>query len=128
MSRIKSKDTAPEIALRKKLWADGLRYRKDFKPLPGRPDIVFTRAKVIVFIDGAFWHGKKLSLERLLKMPPYWQQKIQKNVDRDKRNTHLLEDMGYTVMRFTDVQIAKNLDDVVNRIKSQVYKFQHRHT
>ena len=120
MSLIKSRDTIPEIVLRKRLWAEGLRYRKDLKTLPGRPDIVFPRAKITVFIDGRFWHGKKLSPERLKKMSPYWQEKIQKNVIRDKKNNLLLKTMGYKVMRFTDVQVAKKLDQAVKRIKSAI--------
>ncbi len=120
MSRIKSKDTTPEVILRKKLWASGLRYRKDVKNLPGRPDIVFTKAKVIVFIDGAFWHGKKLSRERLGKMSAYWQDKIRNNVTRDKKNNRLLEKLGFRVIRVTDVQITHNINQVIEIIKSSL--------
>jgi len=117
MSRIKSKDTSPEILLRKRLWAEGLRYRKNVKTLPGHPDIIFPKSKTIVFIDGAFWHGKKLSDERLKKMSLYWQEKIKKNVLRDTKTNISLKSMGYSVIRFTDVQIFKDLDEVVNKIK-----------
>jgi DNA mismatch endonuclease, patch repair protein len=118
MSRIKSKDTTPEVILRKKLWASGLRYRKDVKTLPGRPDIVFLKAKVIIFVDGAFWHGKKLSKERLSKMSGYWQEKIQNNIKRDKNNNRLLRKMGFKVIRVTDVQVIHNTGQVVSDIKS----------
>jgi DNA mismatch endonuclease (patch repair protein) len=67
MSLIKSGDTQPEITLRKALWRKGLRYRLRLPNLPGKPDIVFTRAKVAVFVDGAFWHGRKLTNERFAK-------------------------------------------------------------
>jgi DNA mismatch endonuclease, patch repair protein len=117
MSRIKSENTSPEMTLRKQLWAQGLRYRKNLKTLPGCPDIVFQKAKVAVFVDGAFWHGKKLSKERLKKMSPYWQEKIRKNVARDKKTTRLLETLGFEVIRVTDKQLTKNLTDTLNQIK-----------
>jgi DNA mismatch endonuclease, patch repair protein len=120
MSRIKSQDTSPEITLRKNLWAKGLRYRKNLKTLPGHPDIVFPKSKTIVFVDGAFWHGKKLSREQLKKMSPYWQEKIKNNVLRDIKNNKLLESMGYSVVRITDFQISRDLDGVVNKITRRV--------
>ena len=84
MSRIRAKDTKAEIALRKALWREGVRgYRVHYK-LPGKPDIVFTKKKVVVFVDGDFWHG--YTWKTLGKVPPkeYWQDKIQGNIDRDK--------------------------------------------
>jgi|WetSurMetagenome_2_1015567.scaffolds.fasta_scaffold150753_1 DNA mismatch endonuclease, patch repair protein len=116
MSRIKSENTSPELTLRKQLWSQGLRYRKNLKTLPGRPDIVFQKVKLVVFVDGAFWHGKKLSKARLKKMSPYWQEKIRKNVARDKKTTLLLKNMGFTVIRVTDKQLTKHLTSTVNQI------------
>lgn len=120
MSRIKSKDTVPEMALRRRLWKEGLRYRKDVDILPGRPDILFPRRKLVVFVDGRFWHGKKLSPERLEKMPSYWKTKIRRNVARDKKNNRLLRKMGYEVLRFTDVDIARNLETIISQIKASL--------
>ena len=120
MSRIKGTNTKPEITLRRKLWAEGLRYRKNVKTLPGKPDIVFSRRKLAVFVDGAFWHGRKLSEDRLGQMSPYWQSKIKKNKTRDAKNNQLLADMGYLVLRFTDVQIERNLNDVVSEIRKRL--------
>ncbi len=120
MSQIKSRDTTPELLLRRKLWAEGLRYRKEVKELPGKPDIMFNKAKLVVFVDGRFWHGKKLSEARLSRMSPYWQKKISGNVARDEENNRLLKEMGYAVLRFTDADVLYSVDAVVRQIKSQL--------
>ena len=65
MASIKSKDTRPELALRKKLWSLGFRYRKNYKILPGKPDIAFTKIKLAVFCDGDFWHGNNWKVRNL---------------------------------------------------------------
>ena len=117
MSRIKGSDTKPELILRKKLWSEGLRYRKNVSTLPGKPDIVFSSSKVVVFIDGRFWHGKKLSQERLSRMTHYWQEKIRGNVLRDEKNNEALRKLGFTVLRFSDLDINTQLDEVVAKIK-----------
>jgi len=108
MSRVKGRETFPEVKLRKELWRKGLRYRIHRHDLPGKPDIVFSRAKVAVFVDGAFWHGKKLSHERLEQMSPYWRQKIRRNAERDVSNTKRLEAMGYIVLRFLDRDVLRS--------------------
>ena len=101
MSRIRGKDTRPERALRHALHSLGLRYRLH-APLPGKPDVLFVRAKVAVFVDGAFWHGRDIaSLKRELKVHrTLWLKKIQANVARDRRNAADLHKLGYRVMRF----------------------------
>jgi DNA mismatch endonuclease (patch repair protein) len=99
MRKVKSRDTAPEIQLRKALWRIGLRYRLNAKDLPGKPDIVFRGDKLAVFVDGEFWHGKKLSAERLSQMKPYWRQKIDRNVKRDQAVNEALTQSGWRVIR-----------------------------
>lgn len=116
MSRIKGRDTKPEIALRKELWRRGLRYRLNVKSLPGKPDIVFVRAKIAIFVDGDFWHGKKLSPERLKKMSPYWQKKIIGNMERDLRVNKQLDMMGYSVFRFSEKDIFKDRSTIIELI------------
>ncbi len=116
MSRIKDKNTSPEIILRQALWRNKLRYRVNVITLPGKPDIVFNKTKLAIFVDGDFWHGKKLSKSRLQQMSDYWQVKIKRNQDRDEKNNQLLNQMGYTVLRFLESTILKDLDSVVNRI------------
>jgi DNA mismatch endonuclease (patch repair protein) len=120
MSRIKSKDTNPELKLRRELWRRGLRYRKDYRGLPGKPDIVFAKSKVVVFVDGAFWHGKKLPQARLNLMTPYWKDKIQRNMNRDTENNSKLQEMGYIVLRFLDFEIIKKTTEIANRIEEIV--------
>lgn len=102
MRRIRRRDTKPELALRKELSRRGLRYRLDYSKLPGRPDIVFVGRRLAVFVDGEFWHGKKLTAERMEQMDPYWQRKIARNVARDQRVNGELAESGWTVIRVTD--------------------------
>ncbi len=123
MSAIRSKDTRPELALRHALWQRGMRYRVAVKTLPGKPDIVFTRAKIAIFCDGDYWHGHNWALrgipsleDELAGYSEYWQKKIKNNIMRDKENTSKLEDAGWTVLRFWESDIKKNLDKCVDEI------------
>lgn len=114
-------DTKPELLLRKELWRKGFRFRKNVKTLPGKPDIVFVKARVIVFCDGDFWHGRDWEQRKLkLKMgtnAEYWLAKIAANIERDKRNTKLLEEGGWNVIRIWESDIKKSLSEVVNKIE-----------
>ncbi|MFC2001236.1 very short patch repair endonuclease [Chloroflexota bacterium] len=120
MSRIRNKDTAPEIKLRRELWQRGLRYRKEYKRLPGKPDIVFVKSKVVVFVDGAFWHGKKLSEHRLNMMTQYWRDKIKRNIERDAKVTSRLQEEGYVVLRFLDTDIMKEAPAIAKIIEATI--------
>ena len=90
MQHIKSKDTTIEVALRRALWKKGYRYRKNYKKLPGKPDIVLTKYKIAIFCDSEFFHGKdwKIKKSKLLnsKNSEYWISKIEKNMKRDRLN------------------------------------------
>lgn len=110
MGRIKSKDTKPEIKLRKALWHLGYRYRKNVKALPGSPDIVFIKNKLVVFIDGEFWHGFNWNekRERIKKNRDFWIPKIERNMQRDVENNKKLIENGYTVMRFWEFQVKND--------------------
>lgn len=118
MKKIKSKDTKPEIMLRRELWKRGYRYRKNFSELPGKPDIVFIKKKVVVFIDGDFWHGYNWEekKKKILNNKEYWVKKIEKNIERDKENTKKLSNMGYKVIRFWEHEIKTNINKCVNEI------------
>ena len=109
MSRIRGVNTTPEVHLRKKLWVLGYRYRKNYRKLPGKPDIVFLKNKVVVFIDGEFWHGYdwETKRSRIKSNREYWVGKIEKNMERDKRNIQLLETKGWKVIRFWMNEIKK---------------------
>ena len=116
MSRIRGKNTSPEMKLRKMLWESGLRgYRVHYK-LPGKPDIVFTRKKVVVFVDGCFWHKCPVCFRPPETNAEFWDEKLQKNVERDLKVTKELEDLGWTVLRFWEHEVKKTPEDVVARI------------
>ena len=118
MRRIRSRDTKPELALRRELYRRGLRYRVDYSRVPGRPDLALVGRKLAIFVDGEFWHGKKLSEERLSEMPEYWQRKIGRNVARDQRVNAELTELGWTVIRVTDRAVYRNLTIVANFIEA----------
>lgn len=118
MSKIKSSETKIEILFRKKLWSLGYRYRKNYKKLPGKPDIVFVSKKVAIFIDGEFWHGYnwKLKKKKINSNRDYWIPKIEKNIKRDRGNNKLLKKMGWTVLRFWEHDIKNNLQGCIDQV------------
>lgn len=115
MSRIRSKNTGIELIVRKKLYAAGIRYRLHRKDLPGKPDIVISKARLAIFIDGDFWHGYKF-VQWKNKLAPYWREKIERNKKKDIQNTRLLRKMNWRVARFWQHQIKKDPDKVALRI------------
>ena len=110
MSKIRSKDTRPEMLLRRALHARGLRYRLHRRSLPGSPDLVFVSARVAVFVDGDFWHGRDLFEKG--KAPrnnrTLWLAKLKGNRARDARDTARLLDAGWTVLRFWASSVEKS--------------------
>ena len=112
MKSIRSQDTSIELILRKALWNKGFRYRKNYKSLPGTPDIAITKYKIAVFCDSEFFHGKDWqALKKHLAKADrseYWTNKIQKNIERDERVNLELEKMGWRVIRFWGRDIKKN--------------------
>ena len=121
MSRIKRRDTKPEILLRSALWRRGLRYRVDVN-LPGRPDIAFTRARIAVFVDGCFWHGCPVHGRIPTSNLEYWDPKLRRNIGRDKENNEKLEEMGWKVLRFWEHDVKGDLDRAVERVLNQLEK------
>lgn len=110
MSRIGSRDTTPELFVRRMLHAAGYRYRLHRKDLPGKPDIVFPSRKKIVFIHGCFWHGHRCSKGRLPKSnEAFWSGKIRNNRARDRRSTRQLEADGWKVMIVWQCEIKNPL-------------------
>ena len=121
MSRIRSKNTSLEVEFRKLLWKNGLgRYRIHYN-LPGKPDIVYVSKKIVIFLDGDFWHG--YNWKKLGKVPPrkYWQKKIQKNIDRAKKYNKMLKKDGWKVFRFWEHDVEKNEEKCIKLLK-QSYK------
>ena len=114
------RDTTQEVLLRKAVWRLGLRFRKNVGSLPGKPDIVFPRARVVVFCDGDFWHGRQWeSLEAKLRQGSnagYWTAKIAANRARDLRTTTLLEAGNWQVLRFWETDIKQDVDAVARQV------------
>jgi DNA mismatch endonuclease (patch repair protein) len=109
--------------LRKALWHEGIRYRKSYGKLPGKPDIAITKYKIAIFCDGELWHGKdwEEKKKRITANRDYWIRKIERNMARDNENEKKLENMGWIVMRFWGKEIKKGLMDCVNEIKEVIY-------
>lgn len=129
MSAVKSKDTRPELKLRKALWREGLRYRVNYKKLPGKPDIVFTKWKVVVFCDGDFWHGHNWAVrgqnslqDELSGYSQYWREKILRNIERDDENNKALIALGWTVVRIWESDIKNDLDGCVKTVKESLFE------
>lgn len=125
MKRIKAKDTSIEVRLRKALWHEGYRYRKNFKVLPGKPDIALTKQRIAIFCDSDFFHGKdwdQVLKPRLLKgkNPEFWIKKIESNMERDEQNNQELAYLGWTVIRFWGSDIEKNLGMCVKTIEEYI--------
>ena len=123
MSKIRGKNTKPEMAFRKALWAAGYRYRIDYKKLMGKPDIVLKKYRTAIFIDGEFWHGYQWE-ERKAKIKSnreFWIPKIERNIQRDAEVNQELQRLGYTVFRFWQKEVDKNLEEclktVINHLK-----------
>lgn len=122
MGKIRGKNTKPELAFRKALWAAGYRYRIDSRKLVGRPDIVLNKYKTVVFIDGAFWHGYQWE-ERKPKIKTnrdFWIAKIERNRQRDDEVNSELKALGYTVFRFWEHDIKKDLEGCLQKVISHV--------
>lgn len=125
MSRIRSKDTSIEVRLRKALWHKGYRYRKNYKGLPGSPDIVLTKYYLAIFCDSEFFHGKDWELlkARLEKgnNSEYWIKKIGRNRERDYEIDKKLLFMGWNVLHFWGKDILENTDECVKVIEETVF-------
>lgn len=111
MSRIRSKDTKPEMTVRKLLHGMGYRFRLHRKDLPGRPDIVLPKHKKIVLVQGCFWHGHTCKLASKPKSNSfYWSEKIVKNRERDARNIEALRTAGWDVLELWECDVRKFVD------------------
>ena len=119
MSRVKGKDTGLETRVRSELHKRGFRFRKHLKELPGKPDIVFTRARVVVFLDGDFWHGYGFSAWQDT-VSPFWKDKIAKTIDRDRKYDHQLRDRGWTVLRLWQHEIEQDFETSIMHITAAV--------
>lgn len=117
MSKVKGKDTTPELKLRKALWSAGLRYRKHYGPR--KIDIAFPGSKVAVFVDGCFWHGCPMHATIPETNKDYWGPKLERNKQRDRENTTALEAEGWAVIRVWEHEL-KDIEAVVKSIRDAV--------
>jgi len=122
MSRVKNKDTDIEKIVRSELHKLGYRFRKHVKELPGTPDIVFTKAKVAVFIDGDFWHGYRFP-QWEHKVSDFWKKKILKNRERDQKNFRKLRNMGWKVIRLWKHDVKNDIRDCISRVTESITEY-----
>ena len=126
MGKIRGKNTKPELAFRKALYASGYRYRVDYKKLIGKPDIVLNKYKTAIFIDGEYWHGYNWK-ERKPKVKTnreFWIAKIERNIQRDKEVNAELEQLGYKVFRFWETEVKKELDLCLAKVIAHLQSYQ----
>ncbi len=118
MSKIRGKNTKPEVEFRKALHARGVRYRTFAKNMPGKPDLSSLKKKFAIFIDGEFWHGYDWGIQRekIKSNREYWVPKIERNMQRDRQVNAQLESLGIKVFRFWSKQIKKELDECVQQV------------
>lgn len=119
MSAIKSQDTKAELALRRRLWAKGFRYRIHYS-IEGRPDIAFPSKKIAVFVDGCFWHKCPECFSCPKSNESYWIPKLDRNAERAEEVNASLESEGWRVLRFFECRIKKNLEGVVDIISAEI--------
>ncbi len=125
MSRIRSKNTKPEERVRKYLFSKGFRFRKNVKNLPGTPDIVLSRYKTVIFVNGCFWHKHDCGcFVWPSSNEQYWKTKIQRNVERDVKNVSILVNQGWKVIIVWECELKKEkaserLSKLCEEIKSE---------
>ena len=122
MSRIRSRDTKPEIIIRKALFGRGFRYRINQRSIPGNPDIVLKKYETIIFVHGCFWHGhsncKRAGIPKSNRV--YWVAKIKNNIKRDKTNERRLKQTGWNVVKVWECDINNNLEKTLNQVIKQI--------
>ena len=123
MSHIRSKNTKPEERVCKYLFSKGLRYRKNVKTLPGCPDIVLPKYRTVIFVNGCFWH--KHDCSRFVwpsSNKEYWEPKIMHNVERDQKNTKLLQSQGWHVVTIWECEIKKQYEERLDALVEDIIK------
>lgn len=118
MSKVKTKRNVPERVLALALWHKGIRYRLNYKKLPGTPDIVLLKYQIVIFVDGEFWHGKDFETRKndIKRNKQLWINKIQNNIEHDHLINEELQRLGWCVIRFWSKEVLNNLDDCVNTV------------
>ena len=117
MAKVRNRDTRPEKELRSALWHAGHRYRLQTRVSGTRPDIVFGRQRVAIFVDGCFWHGCPLHYSKPLTRSNFWDKKLRDNLSRDRKQTLELESQGWTVIRVWEHDITHSMDTIIKRVE-----------
>ncbi len=122
MRAVKNKDSKIELKLRKALWEKGYRYRKNYNKVEGKPDIVITKYKLVIFCDSEFWHGYDWTNKQkeIKSNQEFWTKKIESNMERDKKVNMALESQGWKVLRFWGKEIQKNIDECISKIETMI--------
>lgn len=122
MSRVRRRDTKPELLVRRELHGRGLRYRVDYRGVRGHPDLAFTRARIAVFIDGCFWHRCPIHGTLPKNNADWWLAKLNRNVERDRETDAALREAGWTVLRYWEhddpLEIADEIEETWKSISS----------
>ncbi len=116
MSRIRGKDTLPELALRRAVWARGLRYRLQYRIGRIRPDLTFPNIRVAIFVDGCFWHRCPMHGVMPKGNHPFWKSKLERNVERDIETTKILISAGWKVLRFWEHEVDESAETCARKI------------
>lgn len=118
MSKIRGKNTKPEMILRSQLFKLGFRFRIHKKDLPGKPDIVLPKYQTVIFVHGCFWHYHKDCREGRIPSTnsKFWEEKLSKNVEKDKRHTKALQELGWKVIVIWECEIEKNIEQVLDKL------------
>lgn len=124
MSRVRSSGSLIECTLGKALWSAGIRYRKQYKKIHGKPDFALVSRKIAIFCDSSFWHGRGYpeTASQFKSNKDFWLPKIQRNIARDEQVNSLLNGMGWVVLRFWDDQILSDADGCVRVVSDAIRK------
>lgn len=122
MSQIRSKGTKPEILLKKVIWQAGIRYKTSKKPLLGKPDISLKKYKLVIFVDGDFWHGHDWENRKhtIKSNREFWIAKIERNMQRDQEVNQYYQSKGWIVLRFWDFEVKRELGVCLKKVLDQL--------
>lgn len=122
MSQIRSTGTKPELLLKKALWGAGIRYKNPKIPLPGKPDISLKKYKLVIFVDGAFWHGYDWENRKhaIKSNREFWIAKIERNIQRDEEVNSFYQSKGWTVLRFWDFEVKGEIGICLKSILNSI--------
>lgn len=127
MSRVQSRDTKPEIRLRRSLFSKGFRYKLHDKKLPGKPDIVLPKYRTVILVHGCFWHQHKGCKKARLPIQnaEFWKAKLQQNVSRDAKSEKALRDLGWNVLIVWECETQKSIKETLERVSHSLTSVNH---